>query len=71
MSDRPADISGPLAAGKSPGPALVPVDPAWSLVQMKACEPITANAALIVAYQAASSPHSIRAHKSDVEAFYT
>jgi len=46
-----------------------PVDLAWTIVQMRAGERITVNEALIAAYQAASSPHSIRALKSDVEAF--
>lgn len=36
---------------------------------MRAGERITVNEALIAAYQAASSPHSIRALKSDVDAF--
>jgi hypothetical protein len=36
---------------------------------MRAGERITVNEGLIAAYQAASSPHSIRALKSDVEAF--
>jgi integrase len=44
-------------------------DLAWAIVQMRAAEPIVVNEALIAAYQHASSPHSIRALKSDVEAF--
>lgn len=44
-------------------------DLAWTIVQMRAGERITVNEALIAAYQAASSPHSIRALKSDIEAF--
>ncbi|CAH0498833.1 hypothetical protein NVSP9465_03927 [Novosphingobium sp. CECT 9465] len=44
-------------------------DIAWTIVQMRAGERITVNEALIAAYQGASSPHSIRALKSDVEAF--
>ena len=43
-------------------------DIAWTIVQMRAGERITVNEALIAAYQGASSPHSIRALKSDVEA---
>ena len=46
-----------------------PADLAWTIVQMRAGERITVNEALIAAYQAASSPHSIRALKSDIEAF--
>lgn len=46
-----------------------PADLAWTIVQLRAGERITVNEALIAAYQAASSPHSIRALKSDMEAF--
>ena len=46
-----------------------PADLAWTIVQMRAGERIAVNEALIAAYQAASSPHSIRALKSDIEAF--
>lgn len=46
-----------------------PADLAWTIVQMRAGERITVNEAMIAAYQAASSPHSIRAPKSDIEAF--
>lgn len=42
---------------------------AWTATQMHAGERIVVNEALIAAYQAASSPHSIRALKSDLEAF--
>lgn len=41
----------------------------WTATQMRASERIVVNEALIAAYQAASSPHSIRALKSDLEAF--
>jgi integrase len=44
-------------------------DLAWAIVQLRAGERIVINEALIAAYQAASSPHSIRALKSDLEAF--
>jgi hypothetical protein len=50
-------------------PVRAPTDLAWTIVQMRAGERITVNEALIAAYQAASSPHSIRALKSDIEAF--
>lgn len=46
-----------------------PADLAWTIVQMRAGERVIVNEALIAAYQAASSPHSIRALKSDAEAF--
>jgi len=42
---------------------------AWTATQMRAGEQIVVNETLIAAYQAASSPHSIRALKSDLEAF--
>jgi integrase len=45
------------------------VDLAWTMVQMRAGDRIVINESLIAAYQAASSPHSIRALKSDIEAF--
>ncbi|QPT10858.1 tyrosine-type recombinase/integrase [Sphingomonas paucimobilis] len=41
----------------------------WQLTKLQVEKPITINADLIAAYQAASSPHSIRALKSDLEAF--
>ena len=44
-------------------------DLAWAIVQMRAGERIVINEALIDAYQRSSSPHSIRALKSDVDAF--
>ena len=42
---------------------------AWTATQMRAGERIVVDETLIAAYQAASSPHSIRALKSDLEAF--
>jgi hypothetical protein len=42
---------------------------AWTATQMRTETRIVINAELIAAYQAASSPHSIRALKSDLEAF--
>ena len=44
---------------------------ASAIVQMRAGARIVINEKLIKAYQAASSPHSIRALKSDIEAFDT
>lgn len=46
-----------------------PGDLGWAIVQMRVGDRIVINEALIAAYQRASSPHSIRALKSDVEAF--
>lgn len=67
------NLEGPETAVAAPEASLPAVrasaDLAWTVVQMRAGERITINEALIAAYQAASSPHSIRALKSDVEAF--
>ncbi|WP_253344485.1 site-specific integrase [Sphingobium sp. OAS761] len=45
------------------------MDLAWEVTKLGAGQTITLNKALIDAYQAASSPHSIRALKTDLEAF--
>ncbi len=60
-----------LVAGESgaPAPPASADDLSWAVVQMRAGAPIIVNEPLIAAYQAASSPHSIRALKSDLEAF--
>ena len=59
-----------VAAAEAALPAVVaPADLAWTIVQLRAGERIIVNEALIAAYQAASSPHSVRALKSDLEAF--
>ncbi|NML91916.1 integrase [Sphingobium sp. TB-6] len=60
-----------LTAEESGAPAPIPSgdDLSWAVVKMRAGETIVVNAPLIAAYQAASSPHSIRALKSDLEAF--
>ncbi|WP_366945016.1 site-specific integrase, partial [uncultured Bradyrhizobium sp.] len=60
-----------LVTGESgaPAPAASADDLSWAVVQMHAGERVVVNEALIAAYQAASSPHSIRALKSDLEAF--
>lgn len=60
-----------LVTGESgaPAPAASADDLSWAVVQMRAGERVVVNEALIAAYQAASSPHSIRALKSDLEAF--
>ena len=50
-------------------PAASVDDLSWAVVKMRAGERIVVNEALLAAYQAASSPHSIRALKSDLEAF--
>lgn len=65
----PLDENHPIPAGLGP---LVPAavdDLSWAVVNMRAGTRIVVDAALIGAYQAASSPHSIRALRSDLEAF--
>lgn len=44
-------------------------DLAWEITKLKAGAAITVDAELVMAFQAASSPHSIRALASDLEAF--
>jgi integrase len=62
-----------LIAGEDRAPPASADDLTWAVVKMRAGDPrgghIVVNAALIAAYQAASSPHSLRALKSDLEAF--
>ncbi|OQW70948.1 MAG: integrase [Proteobacteria bacterium ST_bin13] len=53
----------------APAPTGAADDLAWAVVKMHAGARIVVNEALIAAYQAASSPHSVRALKSDLEAF--
>lgn len=59
-----------LSAGETSFPLAAPADDlAWAVVKMQAGERIVINQPLIAAYQAASSAHTIRALKSDLEAF--
>ncbi len=58
-----------IAGETAPAPMMVPDDLSWAVVKMLAVERIVVNEPLIAAYQAASSPHSIRALRSDLEAF--
>lgn len=62
----PAEVP---AAGNTPLVTESADDLSWAVVKMHAGVRIVINEALIAAYQAASSPHSIRALKSDLEAF--
>jgi integrase len=68
---RPAHLGDDaLIAGETAQAPIALVDDlSWAVVKMRAVERIVVNEALIAAYQAASSPHSIRALKSDLEAF--
>src|SRR4051812_4232899 len=63
------DENGLTAGESAPAPAASADDLSWAVVQMRAGETIVVNEPLIAAYQAASSPHSVRALKSDLEAF--
>src|SRR3546814_758959 len=66
----PPNESALTAGGNStPPPGATANDLSWAVVQMRAGERIIVNEPLLAAYQAASSPHSIRALKSDLEAF--
>jgi site-specific recombinase XerD len=70
--DHPAPIDEiALIAGETRAPpsAASADDLSWAVLKMRAGERILVNEALIAAYQAASSPHSLRALKSDLEAF--
>lgn len=59
-----------LIAGEAAVALAAPADDlAWAVVKMQAGERIVINEPLIVAYQVASSAHTIRALKSDLEAF--
>ncbi len=59
----------PRPSPEAPSPPGSGIDLAWEVTKLSARQTITVNAVLIAAYQAASSPHSIRALKSDLEAF--
>lgn len=60
------DATGDVSVVLTPAPM---PELAWTATQMRAEGRIVIKADLIAAYQAASSPHSIRALKSDLEAF--
>ena len=65
----PLDDNALIAGETTPAPPAPADDLCWAVVKMHAVERIVVNEPLIAAYQAASSPHSIRALKSDLEAF--
>jgi site-specific recombinase XerD len=66
----PCDANALIAAETDAAvPAASVDDLLWAVVNMRAGERIVVNDALIAAYQAASSRHSVRALKSDLEAF--
>lgn len=59
----------PIPSSEIPSPAASAIDLAWEVTKLSAGQIITVNTVLIAAYQAATSHHSIRALKSDLEAF--
>ena len=63
------DDNAVIAGETAPAPMASGDDLSWAVVKMRAVERIVVNEALITAYQAASSPHSIRALESDLEGF--
>lgn len=65
----PLDENALIAREIAPVPMASADDLSWAVVKMHAVGRIVVNEPLIAAYQAASSPHSIRALKSDLEAF--
>jgi len=69
--DHPAhpDDNALIAGETAPAPTRPADELSWAVVKMRASERIVVNEPLIAAYQAASSPHSIRALKTDLEAF--
>lgn len=69
--DHPAHLDDNARITAKTAPELMAArdDLSWAVVKMHAVERIVVNEPLIAAYQAASSPHSIRALKSDLEAF--
>jgi integrase len=65
----PLDDNALIAGETAQAPTASADDLSWAIVKMHAVARIVVNEALIAAYQAASSPHSMRALKSDLEAF--
>ena len=63
------DDNARIAGETAPAPPAAADDLSWAVVQIRAGARIVVNEGLLAAYQAASSPHSIRALKSDLEAF--
>ena len=59
----------PVPSSEAQSPPASGIDLAWEVTKLSARQTIAVNAVLIAAFQAASSPHSIRALKSDLEAF--
>ena len=70
ISDLDAEESGVSADVAGDVPALAQAgDLAWAVLKMQAGARVTIDAALLGAFEAASSPHSRRALRSDLEAF--
>jgi integrase len=64
----PGDGSAPFPVSKTDASIATMSEIGWTATKMRAGAAITINEDLIAAYQAASSPHSIRALRSDLEA---
>ena len=67
-STAPLALDGSGTPAEALGAAALP-ELAWTVTKMRAGAGITVDATLIAAWQAASSPHTLRALKSDLEAF--
>jgi hypothetical protein len=65
----PGDVSASLPVSKTDASFTKMSEIAWTATKMHAGAAITINEDLIAAYQAASSPHSIRALRCDLEAY--
>ncbi|XJJ69603.1 tyrosine-type recombinase/integrase (plasmid) [Novosphingobium sp. BL-8A] len=65
----PTDPKPPISAGNAVAVRRGLGELAWAVVNMRAGESLLIDEALIAAFQAASSPHTIRALRSDLEAF--
>lgn len=59
----------PMTSAEAPSPTASGIDLVWEVTTQSVRQTVAVNAVLIAAYQAANSPHSIRALKSDRQAF--
>lgn len=67
--NRLADVRALLADTADTGGVAGADELSWAILKLRAGVPVVVDQALIAAYQAASSLHSVRALKSDLEAF--
>ena len=66
--EAPLGANASVTAGVSPAGAAGP-DLAWAITLLKTDQPITVDHDLVAAFQAASSPNTLRALASDIDAF--